>query len=115
MTFIHTPQATRYAFQFSQLPEDNKEPVSILDIFNTHKEWDMMTLQGKIAQLKDSESVGSPQKHLQLAQAMFTDPTGSIALGIWEDHISTVSIGKLYEMIHVQLKVWSGKKKISTT
>lgn len=114
MTFIHTPQATRYAFQFSQLPEDNKEPVSILHIFNTHKEWDMMTVQGKITQLKDSESVGSPQKHLQLAQVMFTDPTGSIALDLWEDHISTVSIGKLYEMTHVQLKVWSGKK-ISTT
>lgn len=48
MTFVRTPQATEYAFQFSHLSEDNKEPVSILDIFNTHKEWDTMTVKGKI-------------------------------------------------------------------
>lgn len=101
MTFVRTPQATEYAFKFSHLPEDNKEPVSILDIVNTHKEWVTMILKGKITQLKDSENVGSPRKRFQSAQAMFTVPT--------------VSVGKSYEMTHVQLKVWSGKKKITTT
>lgn len=43
---------------------------------------------------------------------MFIDFIGFIVLGIWEDYIFIVFIGKLYEMIYVQFKVWFGKKKI---
>jgi ssDNA-binding replication factor A large subunit len=50
-----------------------------------------------------------------LAEATFTDSTGSIPLDLWEDHIAILKSGKCYKMTSVQVKVWSNRKKITTT
>ena len=114
-TFVGTLQATEYSFQYSELADRSKESVSILDVLNTHKVWDTVTVVGKVSQLKNPKTVGNPLKPLQVVEATFTDTTGSIPLDVFQEHIPKISAAKSYKLTNVQLKVWSGRKKICTT
>lgn len=75
----------------------------------------MVTVVGKITQLKQPTTVGSPRKRLHLVEATFTDSTGSIPLELWEDHIAILKSGQCYKMTSVQVKVWCNRKKVTTT
>ncbi len=115
MTFVGTPQPTEYSFQYSELPEDTKEAVSVLDVLNSHKQWDTVTVIGKVSQLKEPKAVGNPAKPLKLVEATLTDASGSIPLDVFEEHITKITEGKSYNLTNVQIKVWSKRKKIATT
>lgn len=84
-------------------------------VLNIHKAWDMVTVVGKITQLKQPTTVGSPRKRLHLVEATFTDSTGSIPLELWEDHIAILKSGQCYKMTSVQVKVWCNRKKVTAT
>lgn len=75
----------------------------------------MVAVVGKITQLKQPTTIGSPRKRLRLAEATFTDSTGSIPLDLWEYHVSIRKPGQCYKMTSVQVKAYSNRKKITTT
>ena len=51
------------------------ESITILDILNTHGQWEVDSVLGKILNLKDQRSVGSPRKRLILMEAVLDDVT----------------------------------------
>lgn len=69
MTNISTPQLTEYNFKFNPgLEETEPESTTILDILNTNKEWDVVSLRGKIISLNAQREVGSPWKRYKSKQ-----------------------------------------------
>ena len=62
MTNIAIPQQCEYSFQYDETALLQDEPITILDILNTHKEWDIVSVRGKILNVKEPRSVGSPRK-----------------------------------------------------
>ncbi|KXJ16507.1 hypothetical protein AC249_AIPGENE8758 [Exaiptasia diaphana] len=64
MNAITTPQQDEYSFQY-QTPTEVQTPVfQVLDVLSTSKEWDVVTVNGKLFGLKDQRMVGSPRKRL---------------------------------------------------
>ena len=61
MTNIAIPQQCEYSSQHETTLLQGK-PITILDILNTHKQWDIVIVRGKILKVKDQRSVGSPRK-----------------------------------------------------
>ena len=98
MTNIAIPQQCEYSFQYDETTLLQGEPITILDILNTHKEWDVVTVRGKILNVKDQRSVGSPRKRLTLMEAVLGDVTATIPLDLWESHIDKVQQGKLVKI-----------------
>ena len=66
MTNISTPQQSEYSFQHQTPTKPQAENIKVLDVLNTSKEWEVVTVQGKIFGLKDQHIVGSPAKNLGL-------------------------------------------------
>lgn len=62
--------------------------------------------------VKDPVIVG--ERKLELAEAVFADVSGSIALDIWEAMIDTIKEGNCYCLSNVLVRIWSGEKKLST-
>jgi hypothetical protein len=54
-------------------------------------------------------------KRLNLAQATFADNTGSILVDIWEDQIALVKLGNVYRLTKLQVRMWAGKTKLTST
>ena len=75
-------------------------------------EWDSVTLCGKAIRINESTNVASG--NLTVAQALFADTTGIIKVDLWEQNISKVAIGNVYQISPVQVRVWSDTKKLST-
>ena len=98
MTNIAIPQQCEYSFQYDDTTLLQGEPSTILDILNTHKEWDVVSVRGKILNVKDRRSVGSPRKRLNLMEAVLGDVTATIPLDLWESHIDKVQQGKLLKV-----------------
>ena len=99
MTNIAIPQQCEYSFHGTTTPLSFKhEPSTLLDILNTHKEWDVVSVRGKILNVKDRRSVGSPRKRLNLMEAVLGDVTATIPLDLWESHIDKVQQGKLLKV-----------------
>ena len=48
-------------------------------------------------------------------KATLSDTTGSIPLDVFEEHIPNIKQGQSYTLTNIQLKIWSGRKKVSTT
>lgn len=115
MTFVGKPQPTEYSFQNATIPEKEHSSLTILEVLNELKEWDTTAVTGKITKMTEPTTVGKRQKPLRLAEAVLTDSTGSIPVDVWEENISQLTIGQTYKLTKVQVKVWSKKKKISTT
>jgi DNA-directed RNA polymerase subunit RPC12/RpoP len=63
--------------------------------------------------VRETTVVGA--KRLNLAQATFSDVTGSILVNLWEDQIKLVEPGTVYRLTNVQIHVWAGEKRLSST
>ena len=72
MTNISTPQQSEYSFQHQTPTEPQAPNTKVLDVLITFKEWEVVTVQGKIFGLKDQRIVGSPRKKLTLVEAFLT-------------------------------------------
>ena len=82
MTNIAIPQQCEYSFQYDETALLQDEPITILDILNTHKEWDIVSVRGKILNVKEPRSVGSPRKWLNLMEAVLGDVTATFPLDL---------------------------------
>jgi ssDNA-binding replication factor A large subunit len=82
-----------------------------LDVLNSKKEWDVVTVHGKILTLKEPRTVGSPRKRLKLMEAVLADETGTIPLDLWESNIGQINKGQVYSLNQLQVRMWSAKKK----
>ena len=94
MTNISTPQQSEYSFQHQTPTEPLAANTKVLDVLNTSKEWEVVTVQGKIFGLKDQRIVGSPRKKLRLVEAFLDNGSGRIPIDIWESHIENVKTGR---------------------
>ena len=52
---------------------------------------------------------------MKLVEATFGDTTGTIIVDLWEQHIPLVNTGNVYSITALQVRFWSGIKKVSTT
>lgn len=75
-------------------------------------EWDCVTLFAKAIHVGETVVVGG--KKLRLVESTFADITGSVAVDLWEQHIPMIEIGNVYCMTSMQVRFWSGSKKLST-
>lgn len=50
-----------------------------------------------------------------MVEVTFTNTSGSIPLDGFEEHIPKIAQGKSYNLTNVQIKVWSDRRKITTT
>lgn len=62
----------------------------ILEVHHSNKEWDMVTVCGKILSVKQATAMGSQRKLLNLMEAVYTNETGIIPIDIWESNIGEV-------------------------
>ena len=114
MTRISTPDQTEYAFQFKEIEDKRTKTVFLNEIFEANfKEWDIMAVRGKILHVTETKVVGT--KRLKLASARLADTTGKIWLDLWEKQISEVVPSGVYLFTAVQIRIWSGEKKLTTT
>ena len=111
MTYVGQPTAGKYAFQYAEVPEEKQIATNIIDILNEGKEWDRVSLKAKVIHKEEAIQIGS--KKLKLAVATVADSTASIPLDIWEEHIQSIEIGKVYLMEPLQVRIWSNKKKLA--
>ena len=112
MTNISTPQQCEYSFQYADIPLP-LNTTTVLDVYNNNKEWDMVTVRGKVLSVNQPRAVGSPKKRLKLMEATLADKTGSIPLDLWESNIDQIKEGAVYSFNQVQVRVWSSRKKRS--
>ena len=98
MTNIAIPQQCEYSFQYDESTLLQSELITILDILNTRREWDVVTVRGKILNVKDQRQVGSPRKRLKLMEAVLGDVSATIPLDLWESQIDKVQQGKLIKV-----------------
>ena len=96
MTNISTPQQSEYSFQHQTPTEPQAANIKVLDVLNTSKEWEVVTVQGKIFGFKDQRIVGSPRKKLRLMEAFLDDGSRRIPIDIWESHIENVKTGRYW-------------------
>lgn len=96
MTNISTPQQSDYSFQHQTPTEPQAANIKVLDVPNTSKEWEIVTVQGKILVFKDQRIIGSPSKKLRLMEAFLDDGSGRIPIDIWESHIENIKTGRYW-------------------
>ena len=113
MTKVSFPDSSEYSFQFEDVRLASPDPMTILQVLNKSDEWNLVTMTGKVITVKDPVTV--EERKLKLAEAIFADASGSIALDIWEAMIDTIKEGNCYCLSNVQVRIWSGKKKLSTS
>ena len=113
MTFVSTPQPLEYAFQYAELQPVEEHPVSLIEVLNTKTEWDIVTVRGKLAQKNPPTKVG--KNLLRLSTTTIVDGTTAVPIDLWEWNIDKIATGKSYIMNSLQVRVWSGRKKLSTT
>ena len=113
MIKVSFPDSSEYSFQFEDVHLTTPDPMTILQVVKKSDEWNLVTLKGKVVTVKDPVIVG--ERKLKLAEAVFADANGSIALDIWEAMIDTIKEGNCYCLSNVQVRLWSGKKKLSTS
>ena len=61
-----------------------------------------------------NEKIAAGRNKLNLSEAMLADESGSMPIDIWEASIDKVNLGGLFTFRPLQVRVWSGKKKLST-
>ena len=106
MTNISNPEQHEYNFQYAQLATPELIPVTILQVLNSNKEWDVVTVRGKIVSMKQARTVGSPRKRLNLMEAVIADETGTIPIDVWESNIGEVHEGQVYLLDRVQVSFY---------
>ena len=113
MTMLSIPDQKEYSFQFEETSDDIKDPTSVQDILEFGNEWDIVTLRAKAIHVGPTVVVGS--KNLKLAHSAFADTAGSIAVDLWEKNIPMVESDGVYCLTAMQIRIWSGVKKLSST
>ena len=113
MTKVSFPDSSEYSFQFEDVRLATPDPMTILQVLNESDEWNLVTVKGEVVTVEDPVIVG--ERKLKLAEAVFADASGSISLDIWEAMIDTIKEGNWYCLSNVQIRLWSGKKKLSTS
>lgn len=113
MTYFSIPQPSQYAFQYSEITTVEEDPLSVLEILNSKNEWDKVHVRGKIANITEPIEVG--KNRLNLATATIVDQTGTMPIDLWETHINDVIEKHSYQMSSLLVRIWSGRKKLSTT
>lgn len=111
MTKILVPDASEYCFQFKQPAQTSL--FTIEHITECSNEWDIVTFRGKAVHIGETETTIA--KKLKLAKSKFVDKTGIIDLDLWEQFIEPIKKGSVYEVSRAQVRIWNGKKKLSTT
>ncbi len=112
MVKITIPDQSEYCFQFKSM-EQLVKMVTIKEILDLSDEWQIVSLCAKAIHVGEATVVGA--KRLNLAQATFADVTGSILIDLWEDQIKLVEPGSVYRLTNLQVRVWAGEKKLSST
>ena len=110
MTHITSPNQCEYSFQYAEVKSRKENPVTILEVFNSKKEWDVVKVKGKIINAELPRMVGSPRKRLKIMETVIADETGTIPLDLWETHIDQIEKGQVYELTNVQVRVWASRK-----
>ena len=107
MTNVTTPHHSEYSFQYVEIssPSAKQDPISILEVSNSSKEWDNVVLTGKMTQIK--EPIG--KNKLNLCECILANSSTSIHMDVWEENIQKVSLGNCFTFRALQ------KKKLSTT
>ena len=113
MTYITTVQLTEYSFQYKELPVARQEPVTLLNILNEKKEWEVITVNAKLLSTKEPTTVCA--KKLRLCEGVIADATATMPIDIWEHFIDKLKPGNTYSFKSLQIRVWSNRKKLSTT
>ena len=111
MTKVSFPSQNEYAFQYEEQPSTPAKSTPIADILSSSSEWDCVTLYGKAVYISASNVVST---NLQVAEVIFADNSGIIKVDLWEENISKVEVGKVYQISPIQVRVWSNAKKLST-
>lgn len=106
MANISTPEKHEYNFQYADIATPELIPVTILEVLNSNKEWDMVTVRGKVMSVTQAKTVGSPIKRLNLLEAIIRDETWSIPLDVWESAIGDVQEGLVYEFARLQVSFY---------
>ncbi len=80
MTNVTTPHHSEYSFQYVEIssPSAKQDPISILEVLNSKKEWDNVVLTGKMTQIKEPVVIG--KNKLNLCECILADPSASIHL-----------------------------------
>ena len=112
MTKLAQPLPTEYEFQFEP-PTANLCPKFNVEQIQKLNDWELITFQGKVLQKSDAKVVGS--RKLDLVESTFADTSGTISVSLWGGLITTVEVGKVYQISPVQTRTWNGIKKLSTT
>lgn len=113
ITHISTPKQCEYEFQYTEVKCKPPALTTIIEVLNDTKEWANVTIKGKITRSSETRVVG--KNKLKLAEAVIADETAYIPIDIWEEHIPLIAQDKVYTLKSVQLRIWAGKKKLSTT
>ena len=100
------PNQSEYLFQYAEQPNEMPNTTSIGEILSSCSEWDSVTLCGKAILINESTNVASG--NLTVAQPVFANTTGIIKVDLWEQNISKVKIGNVYQS--VQVRVWLIRK-----
>ncbi len=80
---------------------------------NSKEEWENVVLTGEVTQIKEPVVIG--KNKLNLCECILADSSASIHLDVWEENIQKVSLGNCFTFRPLQVRVWAGKKKLSTT
>ncbi|CAB4023831.1 Hypothetical predicted protein [Paramuricea clavata] len=113
MTKLSTPDQTEYRFQFEKIANPGDQIIPIEEILNNREPSDSVALRAKAIYVAETTVVGA--KNLKLAQAIFADSSGKIRVDLWENQIPLIQAGQMFTITELQVREWSGEKKVSTT
>ena len=91
------------------MPEEKQIATNIIDTLNIGKEWDRVS--SKVKAIQKEEAIQVRSKKLKLAKTTVADSTALIPLDMWEEHIQSIEIGKVYFMEPLQVRIWFKKKR----
>ncbi len=113
MTKVSFPNQNEYSFQYQEQPSASSTvPTIIRSLLESCNKWDCVTLYAKAVHTNPSTVVNNT--NLEVAEAVFADNSGIIKVDLWEQNISKVEVGKVYQISPIQVRVWCDAKKLST-
>lgn len=119
MTIVSVPKQSEYSFQYANTATCRYQKVTVSEAIENCKEWDAVEVVGKIVKLGSPHAVHRKgqiaPKTVDLCEAVLADSTGSIRLDVWAENIKELTLGYVYRLRPVGIRLWSGQKKMSTT
>ena len=113
ITKVSFPSQNEYAFQYEEQPSTPAKSTPIADILSSSSEWDCVTLLYMERRFISAQATWLVQicKWLKLYSPIIQESSKSTS---WEENISKVEVGKVYQISPIQVRVWSNAKKLST-